>query len=208
MIEILGRLELLQSVAARAVAVAELAAMGVLMASGAAGPEAEVGARQVDGFGEQRRRVGDRLPAMAAAAGERRVGALQGVAGERVVERLLAALAPVDQVEVAPLVLDVAALAIGVVGSGMQALATLDALRQWRVAGETAPAIDAVFGAVAIEAAVAAVELGVGAAQLAGRNLAAGRRCAEERRPGPGDNRGRSDASSGCPAANQCPILA
>jgi len=182
--------------------------MGVLVAGGAATLQAEVGARQVDGLGEERRRVGDRLLAVAAPAGERRVRALQRVASERVVERLLAALAPVDQVEAATLVLDMAALAIGVVRAGVQASATRDALCQRRVAGETTPAIDAVFGAVAVEAAVAAVELGVGAAQLTGRDLCAGRRRAGKRPPDPGDDRGRGEAPSRCPAANQWPILA
>ncbi len=76
------------------------------------------------------------------------------------------------------------------------------------MAGEAAPAIDAVFGAVTVEAAVAAVELGVGAVQLAGGDLAAGRRRAENRPPDAGDDSGRSAASSGCPAVSQCPSLA
>ncbi|MBP7587008.1 MAG: hypothetical protein KBA72_03600, partial [Thermoanaerobaculia bacterium] len=77
-------------------------------------------------------------------------------------------LAPIDEIEGAPLVLDVAALALAVVGPGMQAFVGVDALCERAVAGETAPAIDTTLGAVAVEAAVAAVELGVGAAQLAG----------------------------------------
>jgi hypothetical protein len=208
MIETLGRLELPESVAGRTVAVAELAAMGILVTGGAAGLEAEVGALEVDGLGQQLRRVDDRLPAVAAAAGERQMRALERVAGRRVVERLLAGLAPVDQGEIASLMLDVTALALAVVGAGVQTLAGGDALRQRLVAGETAPAIDAVLGAVAVQAAVAAVELGVGAAQLTGRDLCAGRRRAGKRPPDPGDDRGRGEAPSSCPAANQWPILA
>ncbi len=114
-VEELGGPELLQPVTARAVGRAELAAMGVLVAARAARLEPEIGAVEIDSLREQRRRVGDRLFAMAGAALEGRVGALQGVAGERVVERLLAGLAPVDELEVASLMLDVAMLAIAVV---------------------------------------------------------------------------------------------
>lgn len=168
MIEVLGGFELLRTVAGRAIGGAELAAMHIFVAGGAPGIEAEEGAREVDVLGDERCRVADRLLAVAAPAGERRVGALQRIARRRVVERLLATLAPIDQIEGAPLVLDVAALALGVVGTGVQAFAGVDALGERTVAGETAPAIDATLGAVAVEAAVAAVELGVGAAQLAG----------------------------------------
>ena len=133
-VEELGGAEFLQPVTARAVGGAELAAMGVLVAGGAARLESEKGTIELDPLGEERRRVGDRLFAMAGAALERRVGALQGVAGERVVERFLAGLAPVDELEVAALMLDVAALALAVVRTGVEALAGGDALLDRRVA--------------------------------------------------------------------------
>ena len=184
----------------------ELAAMDVPVTAGATALQAEVGAPEIDLAGEERRRVGDRLLAVAAPAGERRVRALQRVARERVVERPLAALAPVDEVEVAPLVLDVTALALGVVGPRMQALAGRDALRERRMAGEAALAIDAVLGAVAREAAIAAVEMGVRPGELARRDLGARRGTGEPRTAGAEGGRGQA-AQSGA-TAGQWPILA
>ncbi len=80
-VEELGGPEFRQPVTARAVGVAELAAMGVLVARGAARFESEEGLIEHDPFGEERRRVGDRLLAMAGAAFERLVRSLQDVAG-------------------------------------------------------------------------------------------------------------------------------
>lgn len=208
MIEALGGLELLHAVAGGAIGGAELAAMHISMAGGAPRLETQEGAREVDVFGEERCRVADRLLAVAAPAGERRVGALQRIARRRMVERLLAALAPIDEIEGAPLVLDVAALAFAVVGTGMQAFVGVDALGERAVAGEAAPAIDAALGAVAFEAAVAAVELGVGAAQLAGRDLGARRSHGGKGRAEPRE-RCREDEARACrPAGSQCPNLA
>lgn len=171
-VEELGGPETLQPVAGGAVGVAELPAMGVLVTGRATRFESEKGAIEIDAPGEERRRVGDRRLAMAGPAFERRVGAQQGIAGERMVERLDAGLAPVDQFEIASLVLDVAALAGFMVGTGVEALPGGDALLDRRVTGEAELAVDAAIGAVALEAAVAAVEVGMGAAQLAGRDLA------------------------------------
>ena len=135
-VEELGGAEFRQPVTARAVGVAELAAMGVLVARGAARFESEKGLIEHYPFGEERRRVGDRLLAMAGAALERRVRALQRVAGERMVEGLLAGLAPVDQLEGAALMLDVAVLALAVVRPGVQAFPGVDTLLDRRMAGE------------------------------------------------------------------------
>ena len=120
-VEELGGSEFLQPVTARAVGVAELAAMGVLVAGGATRLESEEGPIEFDPLGEERRRVGDRRLAMAGAALERRVRTLQRVAGERMVERLLAGFAPVDQLEGAALMLDVAVLALVMIRPGVQA---------------------------------------------------------------------------------------
>ena len=207
-IEILGGLERLQSVTGGAIAVAELSTVGILVAGGAADLETQEGATEVDLLGDEWRRIGDRLLAMAGAAGERGVRPLQGVAGGGVVESFLAGLAPIDQVEGAALMLDMAALTGGVVRTGVQALAGFDAPRQWLVAGEAAPAVDAVLGAVAMEAAVAAVEVGVGPAELTGRDLGACRRRAGERSPDTGENRGRSQVPAEDCASSQWPILA
>ena len=120
------------------------------------------------------------------------------------VERPLSGLAPVDLLEGAALMLDVAVLALAVVRPGVQALLGVDTLLDRRMAGEAEPPVDAAIGGVAVEATVTAVELGMGVAQLAGRDLSARRRRCEQR----AEDRGCGRDAFPCPAASQGPILA
>ncbi len=121
------------------------------------------------------------------------------------VESPLAGFAPVDQLEGAALMFDVAALALDhdpAASAGLSALSMRCLDR--RMAGEAESPVDAAIGGVAVEATVAAVELGMGVAQLAGRDLAARRRRCEQR----AEDRGCGQDALRCPAATQGPIPA
>ena len=120
------------------------------------------------------------------------------------VESPLAAFAPVDQLEGAALMFDVAALALIMIRPRVQAFLRCDAPLDRRMAGEAESPVDAAIGGVAVEATVAAVELGMGVAQLAGRDLAARRRRCEQR----AEDRGCGLDALRCPAATQGPIPA
>ncbi len=97
------------------------------------------------------------------------------VAGLGMVERLHAFLAPPDESEVAPVVLDVAALAGGVHGAGVETLAGRDATREHLVTGETEVPIDPSSRAVTAETLVATVEFPVRRRQFTRRDLPLGR---------------------------------
>ena len=99
--------------------------------------------------------------------------AREGVAGERVVERRAPRLAPVHELELGALVLDVALPAIAVLRARVQALAGGDPLLQRLVARQALGLRDPLPGVVTVEAARAALELGVRAAQGSGRDLGA-----------------------------------
>ena len=151
------RLPRLLRVARGARARRELPTVLVLVARGAVGDVSEV-----------------RAGLVALLAGQCLVLARQRVARLRVVEGFLPGLAPPDELVLDALVLDVAGLAVPIVGAGVQALAGGDALLQRLVAPEALARGHALLGVVAIEAARAALELRVGAAQGAGRDLGHG----------------------------------
>ena len=121
---------------------------------------------------------------MALVAGEPCVLAGERVTGQAVVERRSPRLAPVDELELGALVLDVALPAVAVLGAGVQALAGGDSLRERLVARQALPGRDAFLRVVAVEAARAALELGVRAAQRPGRDLGRARRERGDRQRG------------------------
>jgi hypothetical protein len=113
------------------------------------------------------------------------VAPLQGDTRLAVVEGPPALLSPEDEIEPAPLVLHVAALARPVLGPGVQARAVPDALAEGRVAGEAQGRAHTLAGLVARAAIPGTLQGLMGAAQLAGREL------------GPGGRRTRDDQGRG-----------
>ncbi len=168
-----GRLPGLLRVAGGAGPAGELAAVLVLVAGGAVGRVAEV-----------------RAGLVALLARQRRVLAGEGLAGLRVIEGLLPRLAPPDELVLDALVLDVAGLAVPVLGAGVQALARCHPLLQRLVAGQALARVHALLGVVAVEAVRAALELRVGPAQGPGRDLGRGR----------GGHEGHDEAQAEVPA--------
>jgi hypothetical protein len=122
-------------------------------------------------------RAGRRLPeegprlAMASRAGQAGMSPLQGMPGLPVIEGGLPLFSPVDEREVAPVMLDVAALAFAVVGPRVQAASGRDAVAQSGVAGQALVAGHSAAGLVTAQAARASLGRGVGAAELARRDL-------------------------------------
>jgi hypothetical protein len=163
------------------------------VAARARGGLAEQGARRVEAGLELPRPGLDALGAMALAAGDARVAAGERPADARMVEAALAARPEVDEPELAPVVLGVAALAGAVVGARVQAPPRAHALAERAVAVEAEPGVDALAGAVAREAVRAAFERGVGRRERAGGNLGGG--CAGGERERARD----SEAESGRP---------
>ncbi len=90
------------------------------------------------------------------------------------VEGAGALLAPPHQLEVATLVLDVAALASVVSRAGVKAEAGADARAERIVTTEAQLRVDALPRSMAVETAGRALERGVGRAQLARRKLGEG----------------------------------
>ena len=98
----------------------------------------------------------------------------QGVPRLRVVEGLLPGLAPPDELVLDALVLDVAGLAVPVLGPGVESLAGRHARLQRLVAAEALVGGYSLVGIVAVETVRVALELRVGPAEGSGRDLGHG----------------------------------
>jgi hypothetical protein len=158
-------------VARRAGRRGETSPMDVGMARRAVHGESQERTRGVRSARREARGVRDSLRVMALVASKPRVRAFERMPGLRVIERRPPFLSPEDELEVPSMVLDVAPPAFLVAGLRVQPLPRLDPRRQRRVArqafvrGYTSPRL------VAFQAPRAAVEGGVGAAQLSRRDL-------------------------------------
>lgn len=213
-VEELGRPKLRLPVAARAVRTGELSAVNVGVAALTAAVEAEEGASEIDLVRDQRAWIWNRLLAMTGPAGERGVSAPEFVAALSMLEGALSLLPPEDQFERPPLMVDMAALAVAVIAPRMEAASRLDPFGDRRVAGQAPRPVDTVLSAVALQASVAAIEIRMRAAQLAGRDLGGGRENRDQRR----DEAGEREPERCRPAElseraeraerSQCPILA
>lgn len=131
----------------------EAPGVGVLVAGGAAGTKAEVGA-----------------PSMAVRTGAGRVGALEGPAGLSMIESSAIPAGPSDLSRRTAEVLDVA-LPAGppAVGAAVQTLARADSRGQRRVTAEASLRADAPAGRVAFVASRVALEPGVRTRERSGR---------------------------------------
>ena len=137
---------------------------------------------------------------MALLAGEGPVLPGERVARPGVVERLLPLLAPPDELVLDALVLDVAGLAVPVFSARMEPLSARHSLPQRLMAVQTLFRCHALVAGVAVEAVRAALELRVGPAQWAGRDLGDSRGRADRQRK-------REDAPDACSEAPALPSL-
>ena len=153
-----------------------LAVAGAARAAGELPPVLVLVARRAVGH-----RAEERALLVALVARERAVLAGERVARLRVVERRAARLAPPHELVLDALVLDVARLAVAVFGPRVESLAGGDPPGEGLVALEALVGGDALVGVVAVEAVAAALELRVGPAQRAGRDLGRRGRGAERR---------------------------
>lgn len=166
---------------------AELRLVFVLVAGGAGRAEPEIGALGIRAALSQARRVRNLRLRVAAPATEGPMRSRERKAGEIVIEGPLASLSPPDQLELAPLMLDVATLAAHVIGTSMKTAALANPVAELGMALDAQGRVDAPSGAVAFEAARASVEARVRAAQRAGRDL---------RHPGIGDPGGEGESEA------------
>ena len=113
--EAVGRQPGALRMAAQACIRLELAAMLVLVASKTLGAKTEKRSLQVLALTAKRRGEPVEVGTMAVTAAELGVPSFETVAGQLVIEGLDPLLTPPDELEVAPMVIDVAALAVGVV---------------------------------------------------------------------------------------------
>jgi hypothetical protein len=88
-----------------------------------------------------------------------------------VVEGFHALVAPPDELELAPVVIDVTGLAVLIVRSRMQSGAGSDPARELEVTAQAALRIDAFLRTVALEAVAATFQIGVRRAQITGGQL-------------------------------------
>ncbi len=175
------------AVTGRAVAPRELAPVLVGVAVGAGGAQAQVGAGQVHSGRGQALSLPVQTGLVAVLADETGMPPLERMAGLAVVEGLAARLAPPDQLELRALVLDVAGLAVPVLGPGVKAAPSVDPLAERPVTVQALLRGDPAARLVAAGALAAPLELHVGAAERAGRDLGERREGAEQQ-PG-GDRR-------------------
>lgn len=149
----------------------ELAPVLVGVAVGAAGPQAQVGASQVDACRCELLSLLVQPGLVAVLADEASVPAFEVVSGLTVVEGRAARLAPPDQLELRALMLDVAGLAVLVLRSSMKAPSAADPIAEGPVAVQALLGDDAAPRLVTASALTASLESGVGTAELAGRDL-------------------------------------
>ena len=112
---------------------------------------------------------------MALLTAQPRMRALERISGLSVIEGVPSRLAPEHEIERAALMLDVAASTFLMPGLRVQPFLGLDARPERYVAGQALVDGHPASALVALQALGAALERGVGAAELAGRDLGAAR---------------------------------
>jgi hypothetical protein len=135
--------------------------MNVGVARGARRFESEEGGVEAGASTPEARRIAQPFGPVALAALERAVHAREHVARLLVIEGRDSLVAPPHQREVAAVVLDVAALAVLVTRSRVEAQALRDPGAECSVTIETELGCDALPGAVALETTARPLELGV-----------------------------------------------
>lgn len=151
----------------------KLAPVFVGMAAWAILIQSVEGPVQVDLSRPQTRRLSHVFRPMAGTAIKRRMFTLEPIASERVLETSFAAL-PINEREVASLMLHMTELAFGVTLAPMQSEPRIDLFLDNHVAGETLIRDELAFGAMALVAALYSFQKRVRAVQIAGRQLPSG----------------------------------
>lgn len=161
-----------ETVAILAPATFELTPMLVGVTGTTARPvESQKGSVQVLVLPEQRLLVPDERLLVTASASQIRMGTLELERSLLVVEGRLALIAPKNELEIAAVVLHVAALTALLQYRDVVPVALLDAAAQQLVTVQTELGRDSLLLAVALQASIAALELGVGCAQWTRRDL-------------------------------------
>jgi hypothetical protein len=150
----------------------QLAAVSVVVTGQTGRAESEEGSVEVLTRLDETCFLGNQFSVVAVTATQNGMFSREGIAGLVVVEqRHRVVVAPVDELELASMVLDVTGAAVGILRGGVQARASIETFLEQLVAVEAKRWVDALVRAMTERTFIVPFQLSVSLAEIAGRDL-------------------------------------